>query len=280
VQDEKNLLVQQLRRIEEINCKVAAQGRDVIAVGSFQALIDLSTDMTWLNYAVPIEPLGTKAEVAEVLLELREVFTERDRTLRFEFTESLWPTLPELLEQAGLQLEARQPMMLCTPTEFQPYHASGVQVQLLTAADSTDTLETYLLVRNQGFNYHAAEPPTDNEITELQEQIQTGRMRCALANLDGIPAGVGITMPMSGICELVGVATAPAWRHRGVAATLCSFLVHDHFKGGGDLVWLSAGDAIAEATYERIGFKKADSRLNYIHQKKDVSKAARQHGAG
>src|SRR5919202_4145053 len=73
VQDEKNLLVQQLRRIEEINCKVAGQGRDVIAVGSFVALIDLSTDMTWLNYAVPIEPLGTKAEVAEVLLELREV---------------------------------------------------------------------------------------------------------------------------------------------------------------------------------------------------------------
>jgi ribosomal protein S18 acetylase RimI-like enzyme len=40
--------------------------------------------------------------------------------------------------------------------------------------------------------------------------------------------------------------------------------VKDHFQGGGDLVWLSAGDAIAQATYERIGFRRVDSRLNYI----------------
>ncbi|HEY9637843.1 MAG TPA: GNAT family N-acetyltransferase [Coleofasciculaceae cyanobacterium] len=262
-------LSQQLRRIEQINCKVAGQGREVIAVGSFQALIDPSCDLTWLNYAVPVEPLGTKAEVADVLLELREVFIERDRTLRFEFTNSLWPTLPEALEEAGLQLEARQPMMLCTSADFQPYQASAVQVQLLTAADGIDTLATFLSVRNQGFNYQATEPPAENEIAELHEQIQMGSMRCALANLNGIPAGVGATMPMSGTCELVGVATEPSLRRQGVAATLCSFLVNDHFEGRGDLVWLSAGDAIAQATYERIGFQKVDSRLNYIDQKKD-----------
>jgi ribosomal protein S18 acetylase RimI-like enzyme len=69
---------------------------------------------------------------------------------------------------------------------------------------------------------------------------------------------------MLGICELVGVATLPALRRRGVAATLCSVLIKDHFEGGGDLVWLSAGDAIAQATYERIGFRNVDFRLNYI----------------
>jgi ribosomal protein S18 acetylase RimI-like enzyme len=69
---------------------------------------------------------------------------------------------------------------------------------------------------------------------------------------------------MSGICELVGVATLPALRRRGVAATLCSFLIEDHFEEGGDVVWLSAGDAVAQATYERIGFRLVDSRLNYI----------------
>jgi ribosomal protein S18 acetylase RimI-like enzyme len=261
-------LNQQLRRIEEINCKVAAQGRDVIAVGSFQALIDPSCDMTWLNYAVPVAPLGAKAEVAEVLLELREVFTERDRTLRFEFTESLWPTLPEALEEAGLRLEVRHPMLLCSPADFQPYQASAVQVRLLCAEDQTKILSTYLWVRNQGFDQEfAAEPPTEKEITELREQIENGSIRCALANLNGTPAGVGVTMPMLGICELVGVATLPALRRRGVAATLCTFLLKDHFEGGGDLVWLSAGDAIAQATYERIGFRMVDSRLNYIDQK-------------
>ncbi len=257
-------LCQLLQRIEQINCKVAAQGRQVIAVGSFQALIDPSCDLTWLNYAVPVEPLGTKAEVAEVLLELREVFTERDRTLRFEFTESLWTALPEVLEEAGLRLEVRHPMMLCTPVDFQPYQVSPVQVQLLSTASDTGTLTAYLSVQNQGFDYNAAEPPTPKEIAELREQLQTGSMRCALASLDGIPAGIGVTLPLLGICELAGVATLPALRRRGVAATLSSFLVKDHFQGGGDLVWLSAGDAIAQATYERIGFRRVDSRLNYI----------------
>ncbi|HEY9653453.1 MAG TPA: hypothetical protein V6C95_22520, partial [Coleofasciculaceae cyanobacterium] len=146
-----------LQRIEEINCKVAAQGRDVIAVGSFQALIDPSCDMTWLNYAVPVEPLGTNTEVAEVIVELREVFAQRDRILRFEFTESLWPRLPGLLEDTGFTVEARHPMMLCTPADFQPYPVSNVKVEYLTAADDIKTLTTYLSVRNQGFDYHADE---------------------------------------------------------------------------------------------------------------------------
>ena len=257
----KNLL----QRIEQINNKVAAQGRNVIAVGSFQALIDPSCDMTWLNYAVPIAGLGTNADVTQVIVELRDVFQKSDRTLRFEFTESLWPTLPAALEEAGLQLEVRHPMMLCTPDDFQAYQASTVQVRLLHPEDDPNILFTYLSVRNQGFDQEfAAEPPTKKEIAQLREQIENGSLRGALAYLDGIPAGVGVTMPMLGICELVGVTTLSTLRRRGVAATLCSVLIKDHVEGGGDLVWLSAGDAIAQATYERIGFRNVDFRLNYI----------------
>jgi ribosomal protein S18 acetylase RimI-like enzyme len=254
-----------LQRIEQINSKVAAQNRDVIAVGPFLALIDPSTEMTWLNYAVPVEPLSG-LNLSELLSELREVFQEHDRTLRFEFTESLWSTLPQALEEAGLILEAQHPMLLCTPSDFQPDQAPTVSVKMLTTADDTKTLTSFLEVRNFGFEQEfAEEPPTDKEITQLREQIQTNSMRYALAYLDGIPAGVGITTTsMSGICELVGVTTLQALRRRGVAATLCSFLLKDHFQGGGDLVWLSAGDAIAQATYERIGFQKVATRLNYI----------------
>lgn len=253
-----------LQRIELLNSKVAGQNRDVIAVGPFLALIDPSTDLTWLNYAVPVELLDG-LNLAELLSELREVFQERDRTLRFEFTEFLWPSLPQALEEAGLLLEVRHPMLLCTPSDFQPYQAPAVTVQMLTATDDTKTLTTFLSIRNQGFEQEfAEEPPTDKEISQLREQLQTGTMRYGLAHLDGTPAGVAMTTPMSGICELVGVTTLSAMRRRGVAATLSSFLVKDHFRGGGDLVWLSAGDKIAQATYERIGFQKVASRLNYI----------------
>lgn len=52
-----------LQGIEQTSHQITAQVRDVVRVGSFEALIDPSTDMTWLNYAVPIAPLGTNALV-------------------------------------------------------------------------------------------------------------------------------------------------------------------------------------------------------------------------
>lgn len=253
-----------LQGIEQTSHQVTARVRDVVRVGSFEALIDPSTDMTWLNYAVPIAPLGTKADVAESLGELRQVFATRQRTLRFEFTESLWPILPEALEQAGLQLEARQPMMLCTPSDFQPRQVSGVEVRLLAAADESKDLAAYLVLASLGFGMDDAVKPSIEEIDKLREDIRKGRLCCAIADLDSTGAGVGCIIGLKEIGELAGVTTLSPWRRRGVASTLSSFLVQNHFHSGGELVWLSAGDAIAQATYARIGFRLVDSRLNYI----------------
>jgi ribosomal protein S18 acetylase RimI-like enzyme len=257
-------LNQLLERIEEASRKLGAKNRNVIAVGSFWALIDPVSELTWLNYAVPVEPLGTSSQVADLIVELREVFAQSDRTLRFELIESRCPTLPKILEEAGLNMEARHPMLLCTPADFQPYYAAGVEVKLLDA-DDPEVLLSYLAVRNRSFYGLAAdEMPTAEEIIELCQDIENGSSRCALAYFNGIPAGVGVTMPMMGVCELAGVATLPEHRRLGVAKSLCSFLIKDHFETGGDLVWLAAGNAIAKSTYESIGFRCVDSRLNYI----------------
>lgn len=258
-------LNQLLGRIEEASWKLAAKNRDVIAVGSFLAVIDPVSELTWLNYAVPVEALGTAEAVLAVIVELREVFKGSDRTLRFEFTESLCPTLPNILEQAGLNMESRHPMLICCPADFQPHEAGGVEVRLLDV-DDPEVLFSYLAVRNRSFygDFAADEAPTAQEIIELCEDIESGESRCALAYFNGIPAGVGVTMPMMGVCELAGVATLPEQRRLGVAKSLCSFLVKDHFEGGGDLVWLAAGNAIAKSTYESIGFRVVGSRLHYI----------------
>ena len=46
-----------LQRIKFNSHQVKAQVREVVTVGLFQAVMDRSTDMTWLNYAVAIAPL-------------------------------------------------------------------------------------------------------------------------------------------------------------------------------------------------------------------------------
>ena len=264
-------ILDRLRRISQSVNLVAAQGREAITVGPFQALLDPSTDMIWLNYAVPIAPLGSARELAEALAELRRVFADRQRTIRFEFIEALWPALPGALEEAGLQLQARQPLMLCTPADFQPFNAPDVRVQRLSDTDR-DILTEYLSIQSESFNFgEANEPPSTEMIEQLREHLQRGSWRCVMATVKGMPAGGGCTMPLERLCELAGVATLPAMRRRGVAATLCSFLVQDCFDCGGDLVWLSAGDAVSQALYQKIGFSVVNTQLNYIDAEKNLA---------
>lgn len=264
--------IERLRRISQSVHQVAAQGREAITVGPFQALLEPFTDMIWLNYAVPIAPLGSAREVAEALAELRRVFAERQRTIRFEFIEALWPALPGALEEAGLQLQARQPLMLCTPGDFQPFNAPDVQVQRLTDTENLEILTNYLSIQSESFNFgETNEPPSTEMIEQLREHLQRGSWRCAMATVEGMPAGGGCTMPLERLCELAGVGTLPSMRRRGVAATLCSFLVQDHFDSGGDLVWLSAGDAVSQALYQKIGFSVVNTQLNYIDAEKNLA---------
>ena len=254
-----------LRRIEESGNRATAQQREVVPVGPFTALLDRSTDMVWLNYAVPTGPLDDVNGVTGALQELGRVFSDRKRVLRFEFTGALWPELPAILEQAGLHLQAAHPLMLCTPADFTPVRAPSVRVHLLRASDDARTLATFSSVTQEGFGMVEEPAPLSQEqLDQLRRDLEGGRIRCALAWLEGEPAGAAATMRFEDVAELAGVATLPEKRRRGVAMSTSSVLVQDHFDRGGTVVWLSAGDAGAEAVYERIGFRVAGARLNYI----------------
>ncbi len=87
----------------------------------------------------------------------------------------------------------------------------------------------------------------------------------AVYRSDGTPAGTGRCLPLGdGLGEITAIVTLAALRRRGVAATLTSFLVRDHFNAGGTLAWLNAADARAQAVYHRVGFRDLDTLLNYM----------------
>ncbi|MBV9278881.1 MAG: GNAT family N-acetyltransferase [Chloroflexi bacterium] len=252
-----------LRRCEAQAVAVARRGRAAVPVGPFLALLDPTTDLIWLNYAVPVAPIEG-AELDAALPELSRVFAEHGRVPRFEFTEELWPDLGPALEGAGFQLQARQPTMVCTAAAFEPYRAPGVEVRLLRASDPDDDLARFHAIISEGFGAEDSRPAGREELARFRSQLEVGSLRCALASVEGAPAGAGSTTPWEDVCELAGVATVPARRRRGAAATLSSFLVADHFGRGGTLVWLSAGDEVARRVYEKIGFSLVATRLNYV----------------
>jgi GNAT superfamily N-acetyltransferase len=79
---------------------------------------------------------------------------------------------------------------------------------------------------------------------------------------DGRPAAVGSHQPVdidgAEISEVVGVATLPRLRGRGVGAGVASALAA-HARETADMVFLAAGDDDVARVYERVGFARLAS---------------------
>jgi GNAT superfamily N-acetyltransferase len=102
--------------------------------------------------------------------------------------------------------------------------------------------------------------PADVPATEvLRERVATGRTVMMVAVEDGQPVAVGSHQPVevdgAVISEVVGVATLPRFRGRGLGAGLTSALV-EHARQTADLVFLSAGDDDVARVYERAGLAR------------------------
>ena len=101
-------------------------------------------------------------------------------------------------------------------------------------------------------------PPTEL----LRERVASGRTVMMVAVDDGQPVAIGSHQPVevdgAEISEVVGVATLPRYRGRGLGAGLTSALV-EHARQSADLVFLSAGDDDVARVYERAGFARVGS---------------------
>jgi ribosomal protein S18 acetylase RimI-like enzyme len=246
-----------LERISAADVLATAATRTVVNTSAFKLLLDPINDFAGMNWATPLKPDPSKAEVAE----LCEAFQAHGRTPRLEFIAQCWQGLAATLEAAGFRSEGEaQDIMIVTRETFQPFKAEGVKVQFLEPNDPEGLFQNYLETQTQGFGY-STDPPTNDQITDWHNQIRQGR-RAALGFLDSRAAGVG-TMLGTELAELQGVTTIPDARRRGVAGSVSSALVAESFAAGAEAVWLSVEEEVARACYAKLGFLAIGSRLNY-----------------
>jgi ribosomal protein S18 acetylase RimI-like enzyme len=250
-----------LRRLEDSVKGDPPSDVEVVDYPPFRAWLNRSTNWPDLSYAMPVEPLGSAPIVADSVARLRAVFAARERVLRFEFVDQLWPTLSSALESSGLIVEAIEPVLACWQTEFLPHASPPVNVTPLDPAD-TATLETFLAVQNEVFA-HGARYVSAADVERLAWQLREGWRFGVLGAVEGTPVGTAELTPTGQIGEIVGVATLENHRRRGVAATLCSHLVGEYFGRGGETAWLSAADDVARKVYEKIGFRVVGALRNY-----------------
>jgi predicted N-acetyltransferase YhbS len=93
----------------------------------------------------------------------------------------------------------------------------------------------------------------------LRDRIGSGRTVMMVAVENGEPVAVGSHQPVdldgTEVSEVVGVATLPRLRGRGLGAGLTSALTA-HAAETAELVFLAAGDDDVARVYERVGFAR------------------------
>jgi GNAT superfamily N-acetyltransferase len=93
----------------------------------------------------------------------------------------------------------------------------------------------------------------------LRERIAAGRTVLMVAVEDGEPVAVGSHQPVdvdgTEVSEIVGVATLPRFRGRGLGAGIASALAA-HARESAGMVFLAAGDDDVARVYERVGFAR------------------------
>lgn len=265
-----------LESIEADTAGMLRAERETVEVRPFLAAFHRTSDMIWMNYAVPIAPTDDAAAVRSALPRLQAEFERRSRTLRFEYLAARHPALAAELERFGLNLQITAPLMFCTPANARSFPPRGFNLHRLqagpqppagrgvSAAHSSDAdLADFLRVGKLSFGAdESAAAVEPHEIDELREALRQNRWRCALARVDGVAVGVGTFC--TGNSELAGVGTLPAFRRKGIAAALSSALLAEHFAADGGRAWLSAADHVARALYAKIGFQDAGVQLNYM----------------
>jgi ribosomal protein S18 acetylase RimI-like enzyme len=253
-----------LRQIESAARVSLLKTREFVDFGPFCAYFDPLSDLIWLNYVAPVWPIESEREARSAMRDIRAEFDRRQRRVRFEFIQALWPNLGAMLIRQGLEVQTEQPLMICSPQSFKPCEAREVRIAELTSTDDDKAMEVFGKVSFEGFEGQDPPLPTVHAQERLREELRSGMRKAVIGWVEYEAAGVASLSPMANTAEVVGVTTLPRFRRRKIASALSSHLVTGHFKRGGEVAWLSAADSIARSTYHTLGFQDAGIYSNYI----------------
>lgn len=231
-------------------------GADLPKVGPFRLLIDAHTDNVWRNYAVPDD--GATPSAAEVAA-LVAAFQARHRTPRLEYVPAAAPVVEPALLAAGFVVEGRPPLMACRPGDLPgPSSPAGITTELL---GTDEDLRELASVQNAA--YGDPEPAGPHDVARLRRLLDGGGVVVAARDTGtGRIVGGGVcSAPVNGVSELAAVATAEAYRRRGIATAVTAALATAAHSGGARLVWLEPAGEREAAIYARAGFTADGEKL-------------------
>ena len=193
---------------------------------------------------------------------------ERQRQLgvpeAFEWVDETTPGLLMAARAAGLTVHEHPLMVLEAPQRAAI--PEGVRVRMLAADD--EGLAAAQAVASVGFGDPGTAPGPagvdardraageQGDLDYLRERLRGGKTLMAVAEDAAGPLAVGSVQPIGDVAEVVGVATLPAARRRGLGAAVTALLGEAAGSHGVSLVFLSAGGDDVARVYARVGFRR------------------------
>jgi GNAT superfamily N-acetyltransferase len=252
-----------LARIEAYYDAVPRAAAAVETLGPFTLFVKQGAG--WPYYARP--SLGATAFTAADVERVRA----RQRALgvpeAFEWVAATTPGLEGAAAGAGLAV-GTHPLLVLEADGPRPCAAPpGVELRLAGVDDDLALLGAVAHVAfGAGGTAVGPQGPADllaraagrrpEEVAFERERMRAGRTVMAVALAGGQPVSVGSHQPVGSVSEVVGVGTLPAFRRRGIAASLTAFLAADARRRGVATVFLSAGDDDVARVYGRVGFRR------------------------
>lgn len=240
---------------------------DAVSAGGFTLFVSRTP---WSYYARPARP-PSRALARSDLLILAETCARYEVELSIEWVADLHPEVEELCVAAAMEVTSHE-LMVATPAEVgaapgTPAAGNGVEVKVVEP-DSPLLLECRA-VADVSFAHggtgvgspgvaerEAARAALSPALVEhLQYRARSGLTVTAVAEApDAGVVGVASYQPIGPWAELVGVATLPMARRRGIAAALTWALAAHARSSGIEQLVLSAEDEAVADVYRRTGF--------------------------
>ncbi len=215
--------------------------------GPFSILWVADDSTVWMNYAMPIGP-ATAVDVETMI----ESFKSIGRTPRLEFFQDLHPGLEALLAGKGFQTDHSAPIMTMPSTVWK-----GSQSAIPISVAGPSDAKILLTLMNAAFGMEEA----NTNDTHTVQAIAEGRYLGAVASCEGVPVAGGFAVGDRRVREIAGIATLESHRRRGYGGAIIEHLLSRFFGDGGEVAWLTPGDAGAESLYTKLGFKPTGTQL-------------------
>lgn len=232
-----------LERLEDYYDTVPRATSDVVAVPGFTMFV---ARYGWRFYGRPRPGTGYAAEDVR---RVREELMAHGVPDQLEWVDELVPTLRRAAVAAGMTVHANPLLVLARPV---PVHTpADVDVSVLDPDDPR--VADVRAAVDAGFG--GTDLKTPEPVPETIRQLsRDGLLVMAGAFEQGEAIGGGTHAGRGDVSELMGIATLPGARRRGVGTAVTVALTRDALSRGVTTVFLSAGSAQVARVYEQVGF--------------------------